>query len=527
MARPRQFFRPFPVLAAGMLISVLCLFGGGSLPEGLNSVEAIPSLDLAQAARRLAGGEGFSTGFIRPVALRYSDSFSAQAELTNPPLYILVLAGVFSVFGVSDAVLVLTGAVCFWLSALAARRLGAWAFDERTALLGAFLILVNPALLDSVRAGGPAPFASLLALFFLYALEKGRDSRAWCLAAGAAAGLGYLTRYSFGLWLIPAAALLWFAPGSGRRARLGFLGAGALLAASPWLIRNLVVVGNPFFSLEGFRPYMFSAAAPGWQLWRGFSGQSLAVSGKTLLLARRLLLGLRDFYPAVLFFTGSLTAVFALGSVLVGLRERAGRWRALLLSMLGCEFLHQAFFSPSWSGLTPLVPAGLVLAAAAFWGLVGSRPPRTRAAALVGLLLLGAIPLSRPFLPGPGGKGLIYDVPNIRAAAAGVGEKALMVSDIPWAVSWYGNRNALWLPGRVVDFEEINLGFSPPLEAFYITGFYFSSYFHPDERASGWDRLLTSGWLPEGWNLRHRTLLPGGQLLLTLNPYRESFPESR
>src|SRR5437867_57538 len=68
--------------------------------RGLEKREAI---DMAQLARNIARGRGFTTSVVRPVSLwhlktyrpDHNPMFEDHPDLYNPPLYPLILAGIF------------------------------------------------------------------------------------------------------------------------------------------------------------------------------------------------------------------------------------------------------------------------------------------------------------------------------------------------------------------------------------------------------------------------------------------------
>src|SRR5260221_10587355 len=80
--------------------AVLSLIYTAGQFRGLEKREAI---DMAQLARNIARGEGFTTSVIRPVSLwhlrtyrpDHDQKFENHPYLYNPPLYPLMLAGMF------------------------------------------------------------------------------------------------------------------------------------------------------------------------------------------------------------------------------------------------------------------------------------------------------------------------------------------------------------------------------------------------------------------------------------------------
>jgi hypothetical protein len=62
-----------------------------------------------------------------------------------------------------------------------------------------------------------------------------------------------------------------------------------------------------------------------------------------------------------------------------------------------------------------------------------------------------------------------YFPPAIRQTAGYMKENELMMSDIPWAVAWYGNRQCIWLTlNAQEDFFAVN-DFLKPIRSLYLT----------------------------------------------------------
>lgn len=179
-----------------------------------------------------------------------------------PPLWSYVLALLLLLPGDSRATIQIVQALlCLGASVLTARIAHRISGDSRTALLAGLLVALQPSLLYySVVKSDPLPMNALLlcgiALAGLNLIESG-DRRS-AVAFGVLTGLGILSRGT------PAVALLVVGIGLAIRfgARTSSLLALAIsacaLSVSPWLARNLVVVGSPLIT-----------STTGENLWRG------------------------------------------------------------------------------------------------------------------------------------------------------------------------------------------------------------------------------------------------------------------
>src|SRR6185436_235101 len=127
--------------------------------------------------------------------------------------------------------------------------------------------------------------------------------------------------------------------------------------------------------------------------------------------------------------------------------------RALLIFTLSSAFLWLALFSlGEFEGprfYVPLSPLVLMLAALAFRDLIEWATSLKRAS-IIGAVVLAAAML----LPGVFKIAFLLsgDRPDPFRAALGeliqshLPEDAIILSDVPWAVAWYGDRTSVWIP---------------------------------------------------------------------------------
>jgi 4-amino-4-deoxy-L-arabinose transferase-like glycosyltransferase len=164
-------------------------------------------------------------------------------QASRPPLYPLFLAAVMNVAS-ADAIRVvvvlqvLMGVLTCWL----VYRMAKGKFGERAGRLAFLLCAVYPFFVFYTGLYLTETLFCLLYVLLNLFLDKtsGRFGPLWGGAAGAALGLGALTRSE--LFLFPFIALpLWILAGADKRRRLGSaLLATVVMAAvmSPWVIRN-------------------------------------------------------------------------------------------------------------------------------------------------------------------------------------------------------------------------------------------------------------------------------------------------
>jgi hypothetical protein len=190
-------------------------------------------------------------GFVDPETLFSSGEAVATANF--PPLYPAFLAAVQALFGTSETVSQLAGAVVgsvtVVLTASLARRLA----GQRVGLVAAVLVALSPML---VAADGSmmseALYVPLVTGAVLLALLAGRTGAWWTWPAlGACIGLAALTRTeALMLLVLLVLPLAWWGRTGARTRWLGVLGVGlvVLVVVTPWMLRNRGAVGSATIS---------------------------------------------------------------------------------------------------------------------------------------------------------------------------------------------------------------------------------------------------------------------------------------
>jgi len=431
-------------------------------------------------------------------------------DLANPPVYPVFLAGLMKVLpfqsavqfqkrfwsedgrfaryqpdfliGVINQLLLL---VVAWQTFLIARKL----FDAEVAWVSAILVMGCEMFWRFSLSGLPTLLVTVVFLGLTRLLIKFEETAqipeppvkkvmGAALLAGLLAGLGALTCYSFG-WLILPIVLFIALFGGPMRWRAGLFAVGGfLLLLAPWVLRNYLVSGTPF-GTAGFAVAEGTFAYPNCQLEQSLH-PDLTQARHLPLYFHKLCLNLWDIlqndlprlglsWVTMLFFAGLLTGFR-------GALRRRMRW--FLLMSLAVLAVVQSLVRTSGSDPSPEVnsenllvftlPLVMIYGAAFFftcldqfeWPLQLPLPPlrvsaMTGFAAVMCLPLLGALFSSKasPVVYPP------YYPPDIQKCAGWMRENEMMMSDVPWAVAWYGHRQCLWLTlNDQDDFYAVNDG---------------------------------------------------------------------
>ena len=520
------------------------------------------AMDAAQLGRNLAEGKGYTTQFIRPVSLYLVGQKTGAASLTNAhpdlanaPAYPALLAGAMRVLPfdfkfaadesfrtwqpeqliawVNQGLFLLVVLLAWWL----ARKL----FDSTVAWLSA-AVLIGADLLWRFSISGLSTMLAMALLLLvanlLVAAERGARETDWgaarlyftALLVGVLMGALGLTRYALGALVLPVMLFfnLFFAP---RSLSLGFavlVGFAAVMA--PWLMRNHELSGR-LFGVASLALHQTTDRFPGDRVERlldpenKFTHEDLrqvSLDEHWAKLGEHLPGILQNDLPRL---GGSWLAAFFLVGLLVPFRNPAlGRLRVFVLLSLGVLVVLQAVARThvatlvsdvnSENLLVVLAPLVFIFGTGLFVLLLDQLelPPFGARGTVIGLFLLvvcapllfaiGGTPRS-PMVYPP------YHPQVIHERASWLGERELMMSDLPWAVAWYGRRDCVWLPSNVGE------GFATvhhvrPVAAIYLTALTLdqklvSGLLQGDDPAWGEfaANAIVKREIPDGFPLKH------------------------
>jgi hypothetical protein len=429
------------------------------------------------------------------------------------------------------------------LTFLLARQL----FDWHVAWLAALLTLGSDVLWKFSVSGLSTMLLLVIFLALAVCLTKIEaaarqelgDSRRlflFALAAGAVTALGFLTRYSFGWLIVPVVVFL--ALYGGPR-RLG-MAVAAFLAfsflVSPWIARNLAVSGT-YFGTAGYAVVEGTFAFPGTRLLQSIS-PDLTSAYWLMPYERKFLENIRYLFQGELPRLGGWLGILFFVGLMIGFRNVAARrLRYFVMLSLGVFIIVQAlgrtqlsFNSPEINSenlLVLLTPLVCIFGVVCFLTLVDQMavPSVGVRFGVIGLLvLLGCQPLLATLLP-PRPSPVNYPPyfpPDIQKVSGWMRPNELMMSDIPWAVAWYGDRQCTWTTiNSQYTFFQLN-DWVKPVQGLYLTLNLMDGKLFSDCLQGGVDswnnfvfKTLVANQLPEGFPLQHFPLetLPSGMFL--------------
>lgn len=488
------------IRVAGAVLGVLLLSGFVSYKLFRGPLTET-TMAQAVAGRQLATGHGFTT------LVNYPQSFAwAKAtiegggfvnvtrplpELHQAPLYSMVIAAALKICPVTgaraDYVLLALNVALLWAAALQTFLLGRALFGAKAGVLAMLALLFSAPVWAAAAAVNGAALSMVLwlGLFQLVlkverrlAAEAGMAHRLReasvlvfeTVALGMVCGFLFLSDYALVVAPVVVFALMFRRVARGRRRNwsLVFAIAGFALVASPWLIRNVSLTGNPL-ALAG-EGAVLKAGDPTAEpaLRRAtFSMDSPGADFKKI--GNKALTSLQKGAGEKLWSGGGifLTALFVAGLLYRFRDGGAGHLRRLAVGLLVAVAVAQAFFDSGegertvWLCMAPVV---IVFGAGFFLILVGSSEALSGRAWLAALALLAAqaVPLARdviaprnpaynypPYLPA------LFEGMAEKLAAGGT-ESFAWMADVPAGAAWYGGGRVWARPATMNGFREVN-----------------------------------------------------------------------
>lgn len=386
----------------------------------------------------------------------------------------------------NQAMLIAIAGLTFFL----ARRL----FDSSVAWLSFGLVIACEVLWRFSVTGLSTLFLMLIFLSLIWCLvwieNEERDpvwshrAQTWlALAIGLLLGLGTLTRYSFGWLVIPVLVYLAIFCVLRRWQIFTLVLATFLIVLTPWLWRNLSVSGTPF-GIAGYALVDGTFGFPEYKMQRALEPDFRSVNLMALIykLTGNVRQILQEGLPRL---GGSWVSALFLTGLLLSFRSLAlRRLRYFVLAALLIFVIAQALGKtqlsvevPDFNGenlLVLLVPLVFIYGAGLFFQLLDQMNLKLRElrylvvgvfVIIVNLPIAFALlsPAVRPVNYPP------YYPPAIQEISSYLKPSELMMSDIPWAVAWYGNRQSVWLTANADSEYYAIHDYLKPIRMLYLT----------------------------------------------------------
>jgi hypothetical protein len=459
--------------------------------------------------------------------LKSVDLNAPQPDITNPPVYPVVLSWLMNVlpfdFTINpetkflryqpELLIAVFNQILFFLTVWMTFSLATRLFEESVGWLTVIVMLGSELLWRFTVSG--LPVILLMAIFLLLVwslvmIEKGGGEGLWnpirmvflALIAGVIVGLGTLTIYRFAVVVVPALFFigLYSGPRRGLLCALFLIGFASVVA--PWVYRNYELTGAPFGAAT-YAVYEGTSTFGGSLLQRSLNPDFTKVQPSDI--PEKLWTNLSQIIKTDLpFFGGSWVGAFFIVGLLFPFRNVVlRRLRHFTVLAIICFVITQALGKTHLSVNSPevnsenmlvlLAPLVFMFGCSLFYMLleqVRANVPELRSIfigifsffmclpLLIALLFKPVHPVAYP----------PYYPPRIYEIGSWMERNELVMSDIPWAVAWYGNRTCILLTSNSDrEYEAINARRT-------IHGLYLTSVTLDGRFLSDWVRGEYEGW---------------------------------
>ncbi|VGO19670.1 ArnT family glycosyltransferase [Pontiella sulfatireligans] len=492
-----------------LFLLVIVMLYSATQFRGLKTEEA---MDLAQLGRNMTPSGGMVTKCVRPVTMwKVSERTPGEnpriddhPDLLHPPAYPAVLAAGFKFFefvgadpfsipiGSRSATMpaeqwvvlpinhiftILTGGLLF----LMGKRL----FSREIGFLGMTIYyLSNVAWQDSI-SGLNISMATFFVMAAFYAMvvsmlnrRDGSTTAGWAVPFVLSvlfAAIAFLTRYIAAAAVPGIALFAWLMSGrfrGGTRFALVFIVLFMVLI-SPWLYRNFKISGNPV-GMAAHTSLADTTKYPDTQFSRQLH-PNFSFGQFSSELKKKWVTNYSENHQSVLpgLGGGVLMSLFLVTFFYHFVRPQVNylRW-GIGLSLLLTTFIA-GFFSESSIRMIHVFWPFVILYGMAFFYILIDRLDLGVRLYNVGLkcllVALAVIPLGLTLMPPHANHPYPpYYAPFISTVSGWLTPREVMVTDMPWATAWYGDRISIQLPKDLDDFYEIN-DYKQYISGMYIT----------------------------------------------------------
>ena len=496
---------PAVIIRRIMFLILLLGLGFFYMAIDFNGLTHPKGIDQAQIAREIARGNGFTTKMVRPIALdqmrnhaRESGDEEESVSLTkfhdtyhaplNPMLNSVVLGlfksrfewtGEEKIYFLDRVIAVVSVILFLWaigINYLLISRI----FDTKIGGVTALLLLLCDLLWEFSQSGLPQMLMFFLfsfAMYFLYkAVENFQLKRSpvlWLCLAGGFFGLLAMAHW-IAIW--PFLGLMifvafYFKP---RGVHAVSMGAVFLVLLSIWGIRNLNTCGTPlgsgYFSVLGGLSNNTEAS-----IMRNFDQDQNPLNAKGM--PTRIVLTSLEQLNSLYVYLGSIIAapLFFLSLLHPFKRPEISNFRWCILLMWVFAVIGMSIFGladgaqdPNQLHLLfiPLMTAYGLAFLSVLWSRLGitSHLWMVLNGHLIIVVFISALPLLLTFFPD-----IKRGIRSSDVAAAATPSYTIrllqkddyfkpddvIATDAPWDVAWYGDRTAVWLPGSLSQFKEL------------------------------------------------------------------------
>jgi 4-amino-4-deoxy-L-arabinose transferase-like glycosyltransferase len=397
---------------------------------------------MAQTARNIAQGQGYVTNVIYPLSWSLFPRVEGHPEFQFPPLYPHLVAACFIVVGIKSYVPLLVSGTAYLFGGLVFYCIVERLFNRQAAFFSTLMYVTYYYLVLMGVMGRTESTYILLVLASILVVLWGKK---YPYILGGLSGFAYLTRFNHWFFLLPIlGVLLWSIDRNRLRYCLKFFGA-MLLVLSPYWIRNITLIGSPFYHHQIYELVSDTPYFPAFAINTTFSPPDpfwfALTHPRTMLL--KWIQGLEVVYRSVprLLTQGWIVLVLAIAQLVTMKWEKWSqnikKVSFIFLTAFVLQALLLSFVRARARYYIPFLPLVFVFAGAKLEQILRKRGNILAMALLVSVLVIN---LSFSLRLNPSSQRNIDELAQVRATVpAG---KAIL-TNVPQVLAWATDRPAL------------------------------------------------------------------------------------
>ncbi|NLN76199.1 MAG: glycosyltransferase family 39 protein [Armatimonadetes bacterium] len=260
------------IIGTIVLVAALSLFVAHYYKSTFVGLTDRHAFDVAQIAKNISKGKGFTTRIIRPFNVGLIESTHRYTvEINTAPAYPYAVAALFHKKGSSDQGIIWVSLFFLILTIISTGLLGWLIFDLRVGLLAMSVVGVSGPVIDAGASGTEWTMAAFLFTLLLFsvlfhhrAVSNGRKFAgiAYVITSAIIIAALFMTNHILVFLLIPLALHYAFTGPSRRLHTIVFIVA-ALILIAPWAYRYASLAGGSIIAANAWDIFSNSKASPG------------------------------------------------------------------------------------------------------------------------------------------------------------------------------------------------------------------------------------------------------------------------
>ncbi|MGI6296550.1 MAG: hypothetical protein ACOX3G_10730 [Armatimonadota bacterium] len=465
------------IIWTAIIIGALAFFGALYYKTTFVGLTDRHAIDIAQVAKNISKGQGFTTRVIRPFNVGLmADSGRRTAEINTAPVFPYAVAALYYKKGPSDQAIIWVSLFFLILIILSTFVLGWLVFDIRVGLLATAVVAVSGPVIDAGASGTEwtmASFVFSLLLFCVLFHQRTASSNRRFVNLGFLIFSAFFTALLFMinhilLFLIIPLTIHYAFGVKGRRWHAAVFVAAVAVMIAPWAYRNASLTGGSILAANAWDVFVDSTVYPGDVLFRT-TDEGVRNIARAILFplehfnafTTKLIAGSSKLILAFVPILGLAMLPMVVVSMLYRFRSESGNMvRRFIYLAVGFSVVVFAVFNVDTRAIILFSPIFGIFGSAYFFQIIDDRKlhPVYINLAIGVVIAASCLPSVAQImvLRNPAPRSEIANPNEFFVSLSAGGLRGVVYSDLPWLAAWRMDVTAIWLPRSDDDVVELN-----------------------------------------------------------------------